>query len=73
MNKSLVGTLLLVLVLVLPVAAMAGVNVDISISLPPLIEFTAPPMMVVIPGTYVYAVTDRCAPATAPTTATTTG
>ena len=58
MKKALVGTLLLVLVLGLPVAAMAGVNVDISISLPPLIEFTAPPMMVVIPETYVYAVPD---------------
>ena len=39
-----------------PVPTMAGV--DVSISLPPLIAFSAPPAMVVIPETYVYVVPD---------------
>ena len=58
MKKLLSRTLLLVLVFVVPVPTMAGVDVGISISLPPLIVFATPPVMVVIPQTYVYAVPD---------------
>jgi len=36
----------------------AGAEVDISISLPPLIEFSAPPELVVIPDTNVYVAPD---------------
>ena len=38
--------------------AMARIDVHVSISLPPVIEFGRPPELVVIPGTYVYAVPD---------------
>jgi hypothetical protein len=48
----------LALILVSPVPTMAGVDVGVSISLPPLIVFSAPPAMVVIPETYVYVVPD---------------
>lgn len=58
MNKILLGTILLGLVLVFPIPTMARVDVGISISLPPLIVFAAPPEVVVIPETYVYAVPD---------------
>lgn len=45
---------------VIPVTTMAGVNVDVHINapLPPAIAFPAPPALVVIPDTYVYAVPD---------------
>jgi len=56
MKKSLVGTILLSFVLVFPLPAMAGV--DVTISLPPVIVFPAPPVMIVIPETYVYVVPD---------------
>ena len=55
MQKLLLGTILWALVLVFPTPAMAKVNVGINISLPPLIVFAAPPEVVVIPETYVYA------------------
>jgi hypothetical protein len=58
MKKLLFGTILLALVQVFSVPAMAGVDVGISVSLPPLIVFAAPPEVVVIPETYVYAVPD---------------
>jgi len=58
MKKLLFGTIFLALVLVSPIQAMARVDVGISISLPPLIVFSAPPEVIVIPGTYVYAVPD---------------
>ena len=58
MNKLLFGKFLLALVLVLPAQAKAGVDVGVSVSLPPLIVFAAPPVVVVIPETYVYAVPD---------------
>ncbi len=54
MKKLLFGTILLALVLVFPFPTMAGVNVSVSISLPPLIVFSAPPELIVIPETYVY-------------------
>ncbi len=34
--------------------SMARVHIDVNIPLPPLITFSAPPELVVIPGTYVY-------------------
>lgn len=58
MVKYLSGTVLLGLILVSPVSSMAGVNVSIGISLPPVIAFSGPPELVVIPNTYVYAVPD---------------
>jgi len=58
MKKFLSGTTLLALVLVFPVLTMAGVDIGISIALPPPIVFAAPPQVVVIPETYVYAVPD---------------
>ena len=56
MKKLLFRTILLALLFLFPVPAMAGV--DVSISMPPLIVFSAPPAMVVIPETYVYVVPD---------------
>lgn len=38
-------------------AAVAGVGVSVNIGLPPLV-FSAPPAVIVIPGTYVYSVPD---------------
>ena len=58
MKKLLFRTMLLALLFLFPVPAMAGVDVGVSISLPPLIVFSAPPAMVVIPETYVYVVPD---------------
>lgn len=58
MNKFFFGTLLLALVFVVPVPMMAGVDVNVHIALPPPIVFSAPPQVVVIPETYVYAVPD---------------
>jgi hypothetical protein len=58
MNKLLFGKILLAILLLSPSPAQAGVNVGISVSLPPLIVFAAPPEVVVIPETYVYAVPD---------------
>jgi hypothetical protein len=52
------GTLLLALVLVCPQPSMARLEVDVSISLPPPIVFHEPPMLIVLPETYVYAVPD---------------
>lgn len=58
MKKLLFRTMLLALLFLFPVPTMAGVDVGVSISLPPLIVFAAPPVMVVIPETYVYVVPD---------------
>jgi hypothetical protein len=58
MKKMLVGTILSSFALVFPLPATAGVNVGVSVSLPPLIVFSAPPEVVVIPETYVYVVPD---------------
>ena len=54
MKKLLFGTILLALVLVFPIPTMARV----SISLPPPIVFAAPPVLIVLPDTYVYVVPD---------------
>jgi hypothetical protein len=58
MKKLLFGTIPLALVLVFPIPTMAKVAVGINISLPPPIVFAAPPEVVVIPETNVYAVPD---------------
>ena len=58
MKKLLFLAILLALVLIFPVPTMAGVGVSVSIPLPPLIVFSTPPEVVVIPETYVYAVPD---------------
>ncbi|MCK9365101.1 MAG: hypothetical protein M0P74_16050 [Syntrophales bacterium] len=58
MKKVFWVTILMALALVLPVSTMARVDVGISISLPPLIVFAAPPEVVVLPETNVYAVPD---------------
>lgn len=60
MKKLLFGTILLALVLVFPIPTMAmgRVDVGVSIPLPPPIVFAAPPELIVIPETYVYAVPD---------------
>jgi hypothetical protein len=58
MKKVHFGIMLLALALVFPVPTTAGVDVGVNISLPPLIVFSAPPEVVVIPETYVYAVPD---------------
>lgn len=38
--------------------AAAGVNVDIHVSVPPPIRLPAPPLLIPIPGTYVYGAPD---------------
>jgi hypothetical protein len=58
MRKLLLGTILLASAFVLPMPTMARVDIGISISLPPPVVFAAPPEVVVIPETYVYAVPD---------------
>ena len=58
MKKLILKALFLTFVVFAPVSAMAEVNVHINIPLPPLIIFPAPPEMVVIPETDVYAVPD---------------
>jgi hypothetical protein len=58
MKKLLVVTTFFGLILAFPLPMMAGIDVGVSISLPPPIVFAAPPEVVVLPETYVYAVPD---------------
>jgi len=60
MKKLFLGIMLLALLTAFPFSAKAAVDVDvhIGIPLPPAIVFSAPPLTVVIPGTYIYAVPD---------------
>jgi hypothetical protein len=58
MKTLLSGTVLAALLTVAPIQSMAGVTVSFGISLPPPIAFVAPPEVVVIPETYVYAAPD---------------
>ena len=58
MKKTLFGLILLAVITVFPVISIAGVDVRINVPLPPPIVFAAPPNMVVLPGTNVYAVPD---------------
>ena len=58
MKKLIFKLLFLTLVVFAPVSAIAEVSVHIDIPLPPPIFFPAPPEVVVIPETDVYAVPD---------------
>jgi hypothetical protein len=58
MKKLIFKILFLTLAVLAPVSAMAGVSVHVNIPLPPPIIFPAPPEVVVIPETDVYAVPD---------------
>jgi len=60
MGKILLGIVFLALLIAdpIPTMAMGRLDVGVSIPLPPVIEFSGPPVMVVIPETYVYAVSD---------------
>ena len=50
--------LLFMLLIILPLAGVAQVSVAIHLGSPPPYRFAAPPVVTVIPGTYVYAVPD---------------
>jgi len=60
MKKLFFGIMLLALLTAFPFSSEAAVDVDvhIGIPLPPAIVFSAPPLTVVIPETYIYAVPD---------------
>jgi hypothetical protein len=58
MKKLFFAAMLLALVIVVPIPTMADVNISIGIALPPLVVFTGPPEVIVIPGTYVYVIPD---------------
>lgn len=59
MKKLALGTIILALAIVVPIPTMGQVGVNIGISLPPLIEFAAPPEVIVMPDTNdVYVVPD---------------
>jgi len=58
MKKLIFKILFLTLVIFVPVSVMAEVSVQVNIPLPPPIIFPAPPHVVVLPETYVYAVPD---------------
>jgi len=54
MKKLILGALLMGLAIMMPVPSMARISIGINIALPPLITFTGPPELVVIPETDVY-------------------
>lgn len=58
MKKLLLGSIFLAMAVGFSVPTMAEVGVGISVSLPPAIVFAAPPEVIVIPETNVYAVPD---------------
>jgi len=58
MKRFFFGIILLALVFVFPISAMARVDIRVSIPMPPLIVFSAPPELIVIPDTYVYVAPD---------------
>ncbi len=60
MKKLFFGTVLLAGFLVFPIlsTAQVSVQVQIPIPMPPPIPFVAPPNVVILPGTDVYAVPD---------------
>jgi len=58
MKKLMSGIIFFAGVLFAPFSVSAGVSVHIDIPLPPPIIFPAPPHLVVIPETYIYAVPD---------------
>ena len=60
MRKTMIGTPFLLVAVLVPFSARAqiGVSVNVNVPLPPPIVFPAPPELVVIPETHVYAVPD---------------
>ena len=58
MKKLLLGSLLLAVITVFPVISMARVDVRINVPFLRLFHFIAPPNVVVLPGTDIYAVPD---------------
>jgi hypothetical protein len=56
MKKLLLATIFGALATVVSIPTMAAVDISIGISLPPPVELTSPPEVVVIPDTYVYVV-----------------
>ena len=58
MKKLILKTLLLALIIFTPCVSIAGVSVHVNVPLPPPIIFPAPPSLIVIPETNVYAVPD---------------
>jgi hypothetical protein len=58
MKRLPFGTVLLALLLAFPMITMAQVNVRLDIAMPSPIAFAGPPVLVVIPGTYIYVVPD---------------
>jgi hypothetical protein len=54
MKKLLVIGAIMALLLGFSGQSMAGIHIDVNIPLPPFFVFSAPPQLVVIPGTYVY-------------------
>ena len=58
MKKLFFGTLLSALMLVCPLHTMAEISINIGIPLPPVIRFSGPPRLVVLPETYVYVAPD---------------
>ena len=58
MKKLIYKILFMTSLIFVPVSAMAGVSVHVNIPLPPPIIFPAPPELVVIPETDIYAVPD---------------
>ena len=58
MKKLFLGTLLLAVIIVSSIPTMVKADVNVSIALPPPIVFAAPPVLIVLPETYVYVVPD---------------
>jgi len=60
MKKAMIGMLFLLVAVLVPLSVRAQIGVDLSVNvpLPPPIVFSAPPQLVVLPETNVYAVPD---------------
>lgn len=58
MIKLLIGTVLIAGMVILPAVSTAQVSVRVTVPLPPPIPFVAPPNVVVLPGTDIYAAPD---------------
>ena len=54
MRKLIVAGTMMLLLLGFPGQSMAGIHIGVNIGLPPFFAFSAPPEVVVIPGTNVY-------------------
>lgn len=58
MKKLICGTSLLALMFLFPLPMMAEMNISIGISTPPMIRFSGPPRLVMLPDSYVYVSPD---------------